>query len=63
MFSAKIWFMKTSTRNMKYISQAVKLNPALTGYSCEDFPSIATQSHLLLRKDKGQISNLKFHKT
>ena len=24
--------------------------PALTGYSCEDFPSRTTQSHLLLRK-------------
>ena len=26
--------------------------PALTGYSCKDFPSRTTQSHLLLRKDK-----------
>ena len=27
-------------------------NPALTEYSCEDFPSKTTQSRLLLRKDK-----------
>ena len=26
--------------------------PALTGYSCEDFPSRTTQIHLLLRKEK-----------
>ena len=26
--------------------------PALTGYSCEDFPSRTTQSNLLLRKEK-----------
>ena len=26
--------------------------PALTGYSCEDFPSRTTQSHLLLRKEE-----------
>ena len=26
--------------------------PALTGYSCEDFPSSTTQSHLLLRKEE-----------
>ena len=58
--------MKTSTRNMKHKSQAVKPSPetpALTGYSYEDYPSIATQSCLLLRKDKDQISDLKVHKT
>ena len=27
-------------------------NPGFTGYSCEDFPSRTTQSHLLLRKEK-----------
>ena len=38
--------------------------PALTGYSCEDFPSRTTQSDLLQRKEKeGQISDQKFHKT
>ena len=38
--------------------------PALTGYFCEDFPSRATQSRLLPRKEEiGQISDLKFHKT
>ena len=26
--------------------------PALAGYSCEDFPSRATRSHLLLRKEE-----------
>ena len=26
--------------------------PALTGYSCEDFPSKTTRSHLLLKKKK-----------
>ena len=26
--------------------------PALTGYSCEDFPSRATQSRQLLRKEE-----------
>ena len=26
--------------------------PALTGYSCEDFPSRTTRSHLLLRKEE-----------
>ena len=26
--------------------------PAPTGYSCEDFPSRTTQSHLLLRKEE-----------
>ena len=26
--------------------------PALTGYSCEDFPSTATRNCLVLRKDK-----------
>ena len=26
--------------------------PILTGYSCEDFPSKITQSHLLLRKEQ-----------
>ena len=31
--------------------------PALTGYSCEDFPSRTTQSHLLLRK-KQIIANI-----
>ena len=28
--------------------------PALTGYSCEDFPTRTTQSHLLLRKERRQ---------
>ena len=39
--------------------------PALTGYFCEDFPSRATQSRLLLKKEetRPQISDLKFHKT
>ena len=38
--------------------------PALTGYSCEDFPSRATQNCLLMRKEKiSQIFDLKFHKT
>ena len=37
--------------------------PALTGDSCEDFPCRTTQSKLLLRKEAGQISDLKFHKT
>ena len=27
-------------------------NPALTGYSCEDFPTRIIQSHLFLRQDK-----------
>ena len=27
-------------------------NPSLTGYSCEDFPSRTTRSHLLLRKEE-----------
>ena len=27
-------------------------NPALTGYSCEDLPSITTPSCLLLRKEE-----------
>ena len=26
--------------------------PALTGYSCEDFPSRTTQSRLLLKKEE-----------
>ena len=26
--------------------------PALTGYSCEDFPTRTTRSHLLLRKEE-----------
>ena len=26
--------------------------PTLTGYSCEDFPSRTTRSHLLLRKEE-----------
>ena len=26
--------------------------PALSGYSCEDFPFRTTKSHLLLRKDE-----------
>ena len=26
--------------------------PALTGYSCEGFPSRTTQNHLLLRKEE-----------
>ena len=39
-------------------------NPALTGYSCEEFASRTTRSHLLLRKKEiGQICYLKFHKT
>ena len=29
-----------------------KQTPALTGYSCEDFPSRTTQSRLLLRKEE-----------
>ena len=34
---------------------------ALTGYSCENFPSRTTWSHLLLRKEEiSQISGLKF---
>ena len=33
--------------------------PALTGYSCEDFPSRTTRSRLLLRKKETR----KFHKT
>ena len=37
--------------------------PALTIYSWEDFPSRTTWSRLLLRKEEGQISDLKFHKT
>ena len=33
--------------------------PALTGYSCENFPSSTTRSSLLLKEDgKGQISDL-----
>ena len=37
--------------------------PALTGYSCEDFPTRTTRSRLLLRKEEiSQISDLKFHK-
>ena len=37
--------------------------PALTGYSCEDFPSRTIRSCLLLRKEEiSQISDLKFHK-
>ena len=32
---------------------------AFSGYSCEGFPS---RSCLLLRKKKGQISNLEFHR-
>ena len=36
--------------------------PALTGYSCKDFPSRTTSSCLLLRKEEiGQISDQKFH--
>ena len=31
--------------------------PALTGYSCEDFPSRATQSRLLLRKEEIRPNN------
>ena len=27
-------------------------NPSLIGYSCEDFPSRTTRSHLLLRKEE-----------
>ena len=38
--------------------------PALTGYSCEDFPFWTTQICLLLRKEEiGQISSLKLQKT
>ena len=38
--------------------------PALTGYSCKDFPSRTTRSRLLLRKEEIRpISALKFHKT
>ena len=33
-----------------------RVTPALTGCSCEDFPSKSTRNHLLLR-------NLKFDKT
>ena len=37
--------------------------PALTEYSCEDFPSRTTRSCLLLRKEEiDQISYLIFHK-
>ena len=37
--------------------------PALTGYSCEDFPFWTTQICLLLRKEEiGQIFSLKLHK-
>ena len=32
-------------------------NPASTGYSCEDFPSRTTQSHLLLRKEEIMRNN------
>ena len=34
MFSAKIWFVKTSTRIVKYESQVVKSNPII--YYCFD---------------------------
>ena len=38
--------------------------PAITGYSCKDFPSRTPRIHLLMRKIKsGQISNLKSHKS
>ena len=30
--------------------------PALTGYSCQDFPSRTTRSRLLLRKDERSLN-------
>ena len=31
-------------------------SPTLTGYSCKDFPSRYTQSHLLLTKDEIRLN-------
>ena len=32
--------------------------PALTGLSCEEFPSRTTRSHLLLRKTEIRVNNI-----
>ena len=45
----------SSGRSLNYSRKSVRprmepwQTPALTGYSCEDFPSRTTRSHLLLR--------------
>ena len=50
----------SSGRLLMYSKESVKPRmdhwgtPALTGYSCEDFPSRTTQRCLLLRKEEGR---------
>ena len=52
----------TSGRSFIYIRESVgtTMQPwgtlELTGYSCEDFPSRTSQSHLLLRKKKKYLT-------
>ena len=56
--STSHFLIPSSARSLMYSRKSVgprmepSGTPALTGYSCEDFPSRTTQSHQLLRKEE-----------